>query len=100
MKNKTYICEHCSEQVSDKGTFCSGCGSVFDADISGVSIRVTKQDVDTISSFLNIMLKNRVVFKDVMRYLRSLSKSYGVNNLDSIDMRNKITTEILEKHEI
>lgn len=92
MKTYEYICGICDSTVSISDRYCPECGSLFDEKSSGVSLRVTKQDVDTVTAFLNVLLKNRVVFKDVMRYMRSLSKSYGVSGLDSLDLTKTVAS--------
>ena len=86
MRHKIHICEQCSGGGSVTDSSCPHCGALFDGS-SSVSLRITQKDVDTITAFLNIMLGNRVVFKDVIRFIRSLSKSYGVSNLDELNIQ-------------
>jgi hypothetical protein len=79
------VCKGCGSAVLDSDEKCSGCGSLFDAD--QVKLILTKKDVNSISSFLNIMLNNRVVFKDLLRHISKTVRSYGSNN-DSINLGN------------
>jgi len=87
-----HICEKCSTILDSSGLFCSGCGSQFDAVGSAATIRITRGDVDALSSFLYIMLRKRIVFKDLMRHIRRIANVHGIKTKnDSYDLSGKLS---------
>jgi hypothetical protein len=82
------VCSQCCDVVDSSESLCSGCGSLFDG-AEAVKIIITKKDVTNIKAFLDIMLENRVVFKDLMRHIGKIARVHGAKT-DSISLEGLV----------
>jgi hypothetical protein len=95
-----HICSNCQEEVSDSSKFCGSCGGELMDGETGMMYKISKSDIDALSSFLYTMLKTKIVFSDLMRFIKNTVRAHSeptqdsfvefVKSLSEKDIRNLI----------
>lgn len=94
MKDKLYICESCWSLIDQKSSFCNHCGSELYINDSEENkqqnFTLKSKDIEMLKSFLDVMMKSRVVMNDLFRYMKGLTRAYTRGD-------NKDLSEFLHK---
>jgi hypothetical protein len=71
------VCGRCASPLAGGAVACTGCGAVMDG-AKSVKLVLTEGDVGAINTFFKVLLGNRILHRDLMRYLHRVAKAHGV----------------------